>query len=247
MADIILEALDTNYIPYNKKYIKDNIIFIPGYIIKTKNALFLSKSNYQIEANQFISHIYKLLNEHNLPIYVLLSNSELINPELYQIFMEYFFQHINSSSVSFIKSINEISLPDYFYVIRTSGAIWTLVTMFNYYYPIFNNKTIYVTFETYNRAIVIMTDEEISLLNNYNIIKINVIDEGLSNKFCVITQDTFKERGLFNYTIKYTPLNGGNRSPCRVIENLTTICPDCNYIVYYDINNVIRKHKPCNI
>ncbi len=246
MADIVLDILKTNNIPCNKKYIKDNVIFIPGSIIKIKNGLFLSKSNYQVETNYFISHIYKLLNEHNLPIYVLLNNHELINQELYQNFIDYFYQNINSSTVKLINSMEEISLPEYFYVIRTSGAIWTLTTMFNHYYPIFKDRVIYTTFDTYKRSIVIMTDEEILLLNNYNIVQVEAIDESYSNKFCVITQDTFKERGLFNYHIKYVPLNGGNRSPCRVIDNLTTICPMCNYIVYYDNDNNIRKHKSCS-
>jgi hypothetical protein len=86
-----------------------------------------------------------------------------------------------------------------------------------------------------------MTDEELELLHKYNIQLINNL-EILPNHLCYITQNTFDDRELFTFVVKYVPLNGGNRSPYRVIEGLTTICPNCQHIVYVD-NMIIRKHK----
>jgi hypothetical protein len=97
-----------------------------------------------------------------------------------------------------------------------------------------------------------MNNTELETLHKYNI---NIIDNSssrniesnlnMNTSISYITQDTFKERELFTFRIDYVPLNGGNRSPCRVVEGVTTICPNCNNIVYYN-NETIRKHKPCN-
>ena len=245
MAETIIQLLQQNNIPFNKKHIKDNIIMVPGSLIKIKNIQFLSKGFNSGDINSFIKQIDKLIVDFNMSIYVLLEGIEMCNPVIFEKFYQYFYQHINPATVILVDTVDKINVGEHHYVMRTSGAVWTFVTLFDTFYPLFLNKLIYITYETWKRSIVIMTDEEIELINKFNIMLVEEIID--NNNMCVITQNTFKERGLFNYTIKYTPLNGGNRNPCRIIEGLTCICPQCNKIVYMDKDTSIRKHPPCFI
>ncbi len=245
MSETIIQLLEQNNIPFNKKHIKDNLILIPGSVIKIKNISFLTKGFNIGEIKSFVKQINNIMEQYNMITYVLVEGLENINPLIFEKFYQYVYQHIDPTRVSIIDSIDKINIGEYYYVMRTSGAAWTFITMFDVYYPLFYNKIIYMTYETWKRTIVIMTDEEIECLQKFNI---NLVEEIIDNiNMCVITQNTFKERGLFNYTIKYTPLNGGNRMPCRIIDGLTTLCPECNKIVYLDKDTGIRKHPPCFI
>jgi hypothetical protein len=234
MTDIIIQKLIINRIPFNKKFKKDNVLLIPGGVIKIKNMQSI-KNNADIELTikqmQHLESKYKHLGS----IYLYMDN---INMENYHTFYNVVSPHINSI---ICYTTEQIMIGDYCYAIKMCGAIWTLITLFEVYYPIFQNKPILITNETYKRSIIIMTDEELELLHKYNIQLVDILDN-MQNQLCYITQNTFDDRELFTFVIKYVPLNGGNRSPYRVIEGLTTICPNCQHIVYVD-NMIIRKHK----
>lgn len=234
--NIIIEQLENNNIPFNKKKIKDNIIFVPNAIIKIKNFQTI-KSNMDIE--HFIKQIYGLYNQYNKHIYILILDID--NTYKFEHFTHMFYYNINSMMASICESPELINISEYFYGIRNQGALWTLVSQFEYYYQIFRNKLIYTDINTYQRAIIIMNDNELELLNRYNI---NILPEMIENEnICYITQNTFKERDMFNYVIKYMPLVG-IRVPCRLIENITTICPQCSCIAFIN-NNTIKKHGKC--
>ena len=234
----ILQLLQNHNIPYNKKNIKENVIIIPGGIIKVKNFQTI-KNNYDIEA--FIKIVNNLITTYNQIIYIYMEN---IN-ENYYMFLQYVYTKIDINKVIITDSINNINVGVFYYIIKSTGALWTFFTNYNYFYPIFQNFKIICPIDTYNRAIVIMNEDELLLLHSY---KLELVDNNFyydDNKLCVITQNTFQERCVFTYVIKYVPLNGGNRSPCRVVDGITCICPICNNITYIT-DGVIRKHHPCN-
>jgi hypothetical protein len=167
---------------------------------------------------------------------------------------------IMHNNIIICHSLEQIVVGEYCYEIRATGAIWTITTLFEYYYPIIQDKLIIINSETYKRAIVIMNDEELSVFHKYNIhinmhsidmqsidmqsINMHSIDmHSIDMQSIIITQDTFRERELFTFKIDYVPLNGGNRSPCRIVDGITTLCPNCNNIVYYHKDGTIRKHN----
>lgn len=238
MTDTIIQKLMINNIPFNKKFKKDNIIIVPNGVIKVKNMQAI-KNNADIELT--IKQVQNLQSKYiGSSIYLYMDNINDIN--IYQTFYNLISPYINATVCC---TTEQIIIGDYCYAIKMCGAIWTLVTLFQNYYPLFQNKPILITHETYKRSIIIMTDEELELLHKYNIQLVSNLDisqNHLRNNLCYITQNTFDDRELFTFVIKYVPLNGGNRSPYRVIEDLTTICPNCQHIVYVD-NMIIRKHK----
>ena len=260
--DILCQSLLTYNIPFNLKYKKDNIIIIPNGVIKVKN--FQTIRN-KTDIFDYIKQLNNLNSQYNMPVFGFNINTHIINNRIntsihFQDYCNIINNNINTSLIKICSSLEEIIVGDFCYAIRATGAIWTLVTLFDNYFPIIQNKTIIITSDTYKRAIVIMNDIELEFFHKYNI---NIIDNSssgdinnsLSNininniSICYITQDTFRERELFTFKIDYVPLNGGNRSPCRIVDNITTICPQCNNIVYYNTNNSlsmgIRKHSNC--
>jgi hypothetical protein len=253
--ELLCQTLTFHHIPFNLKHKKDNIIIIPNGVIKVKN--FQTIRN-KTDIMDYIKQLNNLSSQYNMPVFGFNINIDINS------FINYhdFYQFINSSinidtlRIKVCSSLDEIIVGDYCYAIRNTGAIWTLVTLFDNFYPIIQNTMIIITSETYKRAIIIMNDIELEFFHKFNI---NIIEGDINNSLSsttnintisiiYITQDTFRERELFTFKIDYVPLNGGNRSPCRIIDGITTICPNCSNIVY--INNIndgtIRKHKPCN-
>jgi hypothetical protein len=169
-----------------------------------------------------------------------------INNQLNYIeFFNKFYTQVDINKVKLVNNISEIIVGPFNYIIKSTGALWTFITNYTYFFPIFQNFKILCPIDTYKRAIAIVNDEELAILHTYNMELIDNYDEH-SDNLCVITQNTFQERCKFTYVINYVPLNGGNRSPCRLVEYVTTICPQCNNIAYVDNTDgtyIIRKHK----
>ena len=244
IMELLCQTLTFYHIPFNLKQKKENIIIIPNGVIKVKNFHTIRNVN---DMNDYIKQLNHLSAQYNLPVYGFNININTNNFINFYEYCQYINQHINTN-INICSSLDEIIVGEYCYAIRTTGAIWTLVTLFSDFYPIIQDKIIIITSDTYKRAIVIMTDEELELFHKYNIniIDSNSINTSINNiSIIYITQDTFRERELFTFKIDYIPLNGGNRSPCRVVDGITTICPNCGNIVYYDKDGNIRKHQPC--
>ncbi len=237
----IVNLLNQNNIPYNLRDKKENIIIIPNGVIKLKN--FPTIRNNQ-DILDYIKQLNKLSYYYNLPLYSLFLNTNDNYTNNYSNIINIINPNIDTSRILLCSNINEIIIGEYCYAIRTTGAIWTLTTLFDTFYPIIKDKMIIITIDTYKRAIVIMTDNELELFHKYNI---NIIEGKIESSLniCYITQDTFRERELFTFRIDYVPLNGGNRSPYRVVDGITTNCPYCNNIVYYNPDGTIRKHGCC--
>ena len=228
----IIQLLKNYNIPYNKKNIKDNVIIIPDGIIKIKNFQTIKNND---DIDQLITQINKLISTYSNTIYIYIYNED----ERYNMFINYINTKIDLSKVIITTSVNNINIGEFYYIIKSPGAIWTFISNYNYYFPIFSNFKILCYMDVYKRAICIMNDYELQLLNSYNFEIINDI-EILEKNLCVITQNTFQERSLFTYIIKYEPLPGVKRTPCRIINGLTDLCSICNNIIYID------KHK-CQI
>ncbi len=244
--EILCQTLINNNIPFNLKQKKENIIIIPNGVIKLKNYQTIRNN---ADIMDFAKQLTNLSAYYNMPVYAFNYN---ITDNFINTFPNYcniLNSLIDVSRILVCHSLEQIIVGEYCYAIRSTGAIWTITTLFDNYYPIIRDKLIITTVETYKRAIVIMNDYELETFHKYNI---NIVDNSSSRNIesnqniIYITQDTFTERELFTFRIDYVPLNGGNRSPCRVVEGVTTICLNCNNIVYYDKDGTIRKHKPCN-
>jgi hypothetical protein len=252
--DILCQTLINNNIPFNLKQKKDNIIIIPNGVIKLKNYQTIRNNT---DIMDFAKQLTNLSSHYNMPIYAFNYNLNDNFPEFCNIINSM----IDINRILVCHSLEQIIVGEYCYEIRSTGAIWTITTLFDIFYPIIKDKLIITTLETYKRAIVIMNDMEVELFHKYNI---NIIDNNMQSinmqsinmqsinmqsinmQSIIITQDTFRERELFTFKIDYVPLNGGNRSPCRVVDGITTICPNCNNIIYYNnLDGTIRKHSNC--
>ena len=240
MTTQLIQYLTTNMVPFNTSLKNDNIIIIPNsseytIIIKVKNYMTLRN---EADVIHFI-HQIQILNNTYMYIFILLEN---IVPETFEAFSHMFYSKIDINKVTLCSSFDQIVVGEWSYAIRSTGQVFTLVSMFNSYYPLFNKHIIHITLSCYNHAIICMTDEEVAILNQYNL---NFVDEIISmNNVCYITKNTFKEKELFTFPMNSVPLVGGTRKPHRVIEGITTICPNCDNIVFVD-NMMIRKHKTC--
>ena len=236
--EILCQTLINNNIPFNLKQKKDNIIIIPNGVIKLKNYQTIRNNT---DIMDFAKQLTNLSTFYNMPIYAFNYNITDTFPEFCNIINSM----IDIYRILVCHSLEQIIVGDYCYAIRTTGAIWTLTTLFDTFYPIIKDKLIITTVDTYKRAIVIMNDIELETFHKYNL---NIIEGVIVSNLniCYITQDTFRERELFTFKIDYVPLNGGNRSPYRIVEGITTICPICNNIVYYN-NETIRKHGNCGL
>ncbi len=237
--EILCQTLINNNIPFNLKQKKENIIIIPNGVIKLKNYQTIRNN---ADIMDFAKQLTNLSSYYNLPVYAFNYNLTDTFPNYCNILNSL----IDTSRILVCHSLEQIIVGEYCYAIRTTGAIWTLTTLFEHYYPIIGDKLIITTVETYKRAIVIMNDAELEILHKYNI---NIIEGQIESNLNIIyiTQDTFREREIFTFRIDYVPLNGGNRAPCRVVDGITTVCPNCNNIVYYNPDGTIRKHSNCVI
>ena len=247
--DILCQTLITLNIPFNLKQKKENIIIIPNGVIKLKNYQTIRNKT---DITDFAKQLTILSEYYKLPIYAFHYNIDFNNyfeySEYYELLNNNIINPINN--IIICHSLEQIIVGEYYYAIRATGAIWTITTLFENYYPIIQDKLIIINSDTYKRAIVIMNDDELSVLHKYNI---HIIDNPLGSDILsdininmqsiIITQDTFRERELLTFKIEYVPLNGGNRLPCRIVDGITTICPNCNNIVYYNNSDgTIRKH-----
>jgi hypothetical protein len=240
----LIYLLQTHNIPYNKKNIKENIIIIPGGLIKLKY-FHTIKNNYDIE--QFIKQVYNIVLIYNKLVYIYVSGIE--NQLNYIEFYNKFYTKVDINCVKLVTNVGEIIVGPFNYIIKSTGALWTFITNYNYFFPIFQNFKILCHIDTYKRAIAIVNDEELAILHTYNMELVDNYNNYIDDNICVITQNTFQERSVFTYVIKYVPLNGGNRSPCRLVDGVTNICPNCNNIAYVDNTDstfIIRKHNCIN-
>ena len=243
MTTQLIEYLTNHMVPFNTSLKADNIIIIPMNsegtgIIKVKNYMTLRN---EADVHHFI-HQIKTLNYYH--IYILLEN---IVPETFEAFTYMFYSKIDINRVTLCSTYEQIIINEWSYAIRSTGQLFTLVSMFSTYYPIIKN-IIHITISTYNHSIICMTDEEVAMLNKYNL---NFVEEIISMpNVCYITKNTFKEKELFTFPMNSVPLIGGTRKPCRVIDGITMFCPSCGNIVFVDSTPegyVVRKHKLCFI
>lgn len=234
MAQALIHQLTINNIPFNKKHLTENIIFIPGGIIKIKS---YHTIKHQTDMEKFIKQVNNMLSTYQKPIYVYLDGLDSI--ENFNIFCNTFYQFVNMMNVKVCYTPDMIHIGEYCYGIKTAGALWTLISDFDKYYQLLYGKMICIPANVYNRAIVILTDDELMLLHQYNINIVETLDT--IDTVCYITQDTYNSKEMFNFIIKYTPLQGGQRIPCRLIDGITALCPHCNKIVYTEFN-IIKKH-----
>ena len=239
--EFFCQTLITLNIPFNLKQKKDNIIIIPNGVIKLKNYQTIRNKT---DITDFAKQLTILSDHYKLPIYAfnynITDNCHIEYSEYYELL-----NYDMHNNIIICHSLEQIVVGEYCYEIRATGAIWTITTLFENYYPIIQDKLIIINSETYKRAIVIMNDDELSVFHKYNIhINMHSINmHSIDMHSIIITQDTFRERELFTFKIDYVPLNGGNRSPCRIVDGITTICPNCNNIVYYHKDGTIRKHN----
>ncbi len=222
------KAVEEFYISYNipfKKHKDGNMYETQNSIIKIRQ---FSSLIHEDTIKKLITQINKI-NEKPVYIYI----HDITNESNFMAVKNTI--ESNCINVNVICNIDEYYSNEYSgeirYGIIHTGAVWTLVSNHAEMYNIINGHFVLIPSTVYARAIVIMTDNEIELLNTYNI---NVIDGDLDTEVCYITRDTYATRTKFIKRIDYVPLEGGNRIPMRVIEGVTDHCPNCNRLVYID-------------
>lgn len=259
--NIAIEYLKNYNIPINRKYRDDNILLIPNGVIRLKN--FKNFKNMTTDVVHFINKIIEILKEHDFHTYIVLTN--ICSENRFNNFCNIVYQYINSNRITFCNSLEQICVGEFNYATDRTNALHSMISNFQFMYSQIENKIIYVKQKMYNLAIAILTDEELTILHTYNIILVDDIIQNLDN-ICYITNTNEQyDNSLFKLQFKSTPLSQfvddishisninnisdisnksdkNHRKPIRIIENVTTLCPNCLRIVYID-DNIIRKHN----
>jgi hypothetical protein len=152
--EILCQALINNNIPFNLKQKKENIIIIPNGVIKLKNYQTIRNNTDIVD---FAKQLTNLSNYYNMPVYAFNYNLTDNFPDYCNIINSL----IDINRILVCHSLEQIIVGEYCYAIRSTGAIWTLTTLFDTFNPIIRDKLIITTVETYKRAIVIMNDVEL--------------------------------------------------------------------------------------
>jgi hypothetical protein len=225
----ISEILKTYSIPYDKQLNKKmaSVYMTPNAVIMSHSFLAVSRGSgfYRMvdKINSIDNHIYLYLDK-------------ITTEDEYHRFITELSTKIDIQKINIITNINDIlnipGIMDYSFGIHHCGALWSL-TMVDMHKMIIG-RSIIVPSIVYNRAIAIMEDYEIERLHTYNII---VSDDYYPNLVYII-QDTHNNKEPFTTVIRFTPLDGGQRSAIRVIDGMTVQCEYCHKIVYMD-----KKHQ----
>ena len=225
----ITQLLKTYSIPYDKQLNKK---MASMYV--TPNAIILSHSFSAVSRGSGFYRMVEKINSIESPVYLFLDKITTENE--YDRFITNLADKIDIMKITIITDINDIlNIPhimEYSFGIHHSGALWTLVMVDMH--EMIMGRNVIVPSAVYNRAIAIMEDCEIERLHTYNIM---VSDDYYPNLVYII-QDTHNNKELFTCVIRFTPLDGGQRSAIRVIEGMTIQCESCNKIVYMD-----KKHQ----
>jgi hypothetical protein len=222
----ITQTLAHNNIPFKVLKDRKNIILVPhGMII-------IKKYNQLIQENKFKKFIQSINGIDNT-IYLYIDELNLYDATFDMLCQKILSQNLK---INIITTPNDIlqyqEIYDYYYYIDICGPIWSMVVEPEKYHQILLDKIVRIHINVYNRAIVIMTDEEIEILMTFNIVIVDSLQE--NDVLCYIKQDNYNARDTFNLFIKYVPLSGLTRQPLRIIEHITTECDYCHAIIYID-------------
>jgi len=230
----ITEFLKTYSIPYDKQLNKKmaSMYVTPNAVIMSHSFPAVSRGSGFYRMVDRINSIYS--NAININIYLYLD--KITTEDEYHRFITHLADKVDMMKITIITDINDIlnipGIMDYSFGIHHCGALWSLVMVDMH--EMIMERYVIVPSSVYNRAVAIMEDCEIDRLHTYNII---VSDDFYQNLVYII-QDTHNNKEPFTSVIRFTPLDGGQRSAIRVIEGMTIQCETCNKIVYMD-----KKHQ----
>jgi hypothetical protein len=225
----ISEILKTYSIPYDKQLNKKM-----ASIYVTPNAVIMSHSFPTVSRGSGFYRMVDKINSIDNNIYLCLD--KITTEDDYERFITELSTKIDIQKINIITDMNDIlnipQIMDISFGIHHCGALWSLVMVDMH--EMIMGRSIIIPSAVYNRAIAIMEDCEIERLHTYNII---ISDDYYPNLVYII-QDTHNNKEPFTTVIRFTPLDGGQRSAIRVIEGMTNQCQHCNKIVYMD-----KKHQ----
>ena len=228
----ISEILKTYSIPYDKQLNKKM-----ASIYVTPNAVIMSHSFSAVSRGSgFYRMVDKINSIYSSAInFIYLCLDKITTEDDYERFITELSTKIDIQKINIITDMNDIiyipQIIDFSFGIHHCGALWSLVMVDMH--EMIMGRSIIIPSAVYNRAIAIMEDCEIERLHTYNII---ISDDYYPNLVYII-QDTHNNKEPFTTVIRFTPLDGGQRSAIRVIEGMTVQCSHCNKIVYID-----KKH-----
>lgn len=220
--------LKINNIPFDKRLNKKI-----ASLYMTPNAVIISHSFIAINRGGGISKLADRINSIDMfNIYLHIDKMDSITDMPYQRFIDDISRKINIERLTIFFDVNEIvNIPhifDYSFGIMHCGALWTLVM--NNMHDVIGGRNIIIPSMVYGRAIAIMDDTELEMLASYNII---ISDDSYQNLVYII-QDTHNNKEPYTMVIKFIPLEGGQRSAIRIVENITSQCELCMKIIYVD-------------
>jgi len=249
----ITEYLKTYSIPYDKQlnkkmasmYVTPNAIIIShSFSAVSRGSGFyrmIDKIN-SIDKQMWLRQVksadctFELRTPH---IYLYLD--KITTEDEYHHFITHLADKLDTSKINIITDINDIlNIPDityYSFGIHHCGALWSLAMVDMH--EMIMGRYVIVPSMVYNRAIAIMEDGEIDRLHTYNII---VSDDYYPNLVYII-QDTHNNKEPFTKVIRFTPLDGGQRSAIRIIAGMTIQCEHCHKIVYMDKQHQCIVHS----
>ena len=116
------------------------------------------------------------------------------------------------------------------YIVKDERAVFSLFTE---KIPI---KTFYIERQYYDKAILVMTDDEIKEMHDYYDINIlDKIDFDTSSDCYISIKKNIHDTTNYIIKIKVIGLGGGHRNPCRIINGLTKVCDKCMNIAYREV------------
>ena len=233
--DACEKYLISNNIPYKKNIsfpygLRQNTavkfhFIIPGGIIHIKNNHYDRKTRYMNQ--KLVSQLSKYFDlvPENFTFYIFFA--ETLEPDV-----EEFFNF--DERVKIIYSYDLITFKQIPYYIEDPGILRSFGSFNNTDFPHlltrYKDSQIFTNQECYNRAIVIMDDDEIKRLSEFDI---HISDCEPHEYITITTYDKSQDNADFNIftdQVKYYSLK--NAAPLKIIEGITESCHDCGKILF---------------
>jgi hypothetical protein len=247
-CNAVRDFLNHNHIPFNtdinqkykKKYgclfITPNVTIIAAHFNKICRSCHIT----------FYVDVINMCKNSEKPIYLYLYDTRDTNDTIYHAFilkMNELLRQNNAPNITYINDIKHLiyipNLMEFDYITHVPQVIISLVTT---NLPYLEGRTIFVSFETFYKAISLLTDDELRRLERY---RFHLTEELpiFTNNMVYILNKTKGPTPRLHIVVKNTSLQSEQdsnvRHPVRLIDGVTMECANCHNIVYVNC----QKHS----
>lgn len=234
--DILIQTLNDNNIPYHRdkthimtKIKRSDVIIVPGCVILCRSKkTFINKDIVTVVADEISS----MAEDMDIYLYLYPTDGKFTDEEADCVIDKAisYTDHLSNINVDILASPNDIMVYDFDYVADRCSPLWSMIAD-KRLYDKYKYIPIYTDQKTYDHTIVILTDDELSSLED-----MDIRIEHPDGIICRLTREDYSTSinlmHEFLDKMKYVPLSGGLRNPTRHIDYITDYCKKCNTLMY---------------